>query len=109
LEGIQKKLLASWTTDTDLFFGNHDKTSLPGLDRFALKNLPQALNKCIATTITQAHHQDTSMGPRCKTANIRKIQVLGDQETAGYLGGLPNLLIRAASQLFLQYSINIMS
>lgn len=48
------------------------------------------------------------MRARLKLADIRKIQILGDQETSLMLGRLPDIVIRPPCETFFPYGLDVM-
>jgi hypothetical protein len=96
-------------THANFSISHHDKAASPSFDDFGLENRLDSLDKSPAAWISQPHDHEPLMMSRRVPTDIRKVEILCDQEPPGFLRGVPDNQIIPAGQSFLGHCIHVMS
>jgi hypothetical protein len=94
-------------SDSQLLIRCNDEATTPGCCLFTPKKLNNKLLESTSARFTQTDEQDSVMGSRSQLSDIRKIQILGDEETTFILDYLEKARIWRSSKAFFNCSVNI--
>ena len=77
-----------WRAEGDaheFFDRSHNKAAAPSLDVFGLEDCSNSLDKSPAAGVSQAYNHQSLVSPQLKPTDIRKVEVLRDEESPGFL------------------------
>src|SRR5258708_1919150 len=87
----------------------HQEASFPAANVFLLEYLRDTHDGALTIRRVKPNEQDAAMRSRSEPANIRKVQVLGNQESRFLLSRLPNFAITFPTQVLFGNSVNIVA
>lgn len=95
----------------DAYFdvGQEDEAALPIFHRFRGEDLPDAAREGESPRHPHAHEQQPVMRARSELAQVREIQVLGDEKPLRVLCGLPNSRVRFTGQILQPHVVHVMT
>lgn len=83
--GLWGRIGARRATHTNFSIGHHNKAAAPSLDVFGLEDCLNSLDKSPAAGVSQAYNHQSLVSPQLKPTDIRKVEVLRDEESPGFL------------------------
>lgn len=95
--------------DTEFMVGDDDEGPSPGFYRLPLKHILNSTGQGLAAWSAKPYQKQPCMRTGHVTADIRKVQILGDEEASGVLSGNPNVRVWFSCQAFLRNGVRIMS
>ena len=106
----EKKIKSDrWSAYSQFVIARDYETSLPGFDIFRSEKAGEALKQCTSSWRGQPYQQDTVVCSWSERTNIRKIQVLRNEEASSLLSLLPDGFIRFPCQIFLCDGIDVVT
>lgn len=101
--------VASNAPHSELVVGRNDHAPRPLLYRLSREELADATTQCVLTRLAQPYEQHTGMTARSEQANVREVEILGDEEPALDLRGLPDVRVHEAHESFILDGVDVVT
>ena len=95
--------------DTEFMVSDDDEGSTPGFHRLTLKHITNSTGQGLAARGSKPYQKKSCMRAGHVPADVRKVQILGDEETPDGLSGCPNVRVWLSCQAFLWNGVCIVS
>ena len=95
--------------DPNLDVGHEDEAAFPAFHSFGGEDLPDALREGQSPRHSQAHQHQAVVGAGRELAQVREIQILGDEKPLRVLRRLPNLRVGLTGQVFQPHVVHVVT
>ena len=90
--------VASHAPHSDFVVGRDDHAPRPFLHLLSREDLSDATVKSVLTRLAQPHKQPIGMAAGSEQANVREVEILGDEEPLLDLCGPPDVRVHVANE-----------